>query len=89
MSDRDYKREYKLYHSTPEAKKKRARANAARAKLGLKKGDPRDAGHVDRSGGNSMSNIRPQSASENRAHGGRIGNKEGKAKGGRKSKRGR
>jgi hypothetical protein len=84
---RDYKREYEKYHSTEAAKKKRARANAARRILGLKKGDPRDAGHVNRSGGNSKSNIRPQSASANRAHGGRIGDKKGKAAGGRKSKR--
>lgn len=84
---RDYKQEYKSYHSKPEAKKKRARANAARAKLGLKKGDPRDAGHVNRSGGNSAKNIKPQSRATNRAHGGRIGNKAGKAAGGRKSRK--
>ena len=84
---RDYKREYKTYHSKPKAKKKRARANAARKKLGLKKGDPRDAGHIKRNGGNSKSNIRPQSKKTNRAHGGRIGNKAGKAAGGRKSRR--
>lgn len=84
---RDYKREYELYHSKPEAKKKRARANAARAKLGLKKGDPRDAGHVNRNGGNSSKNIRPQSRSANRSEGGRVGNKEGKSRGGRKSRR--
>lgn len=84
---RDYKAEYKKYHSKPEAKKKRARANAARAKLGLAKGDPRDAGHKDRSGGNSANNITPQSRKSNRAHGGRIGNRAGKAAGGRKSKR--
>lgn len=85
---RDYKREYANYHSKPAAKKKRARANAARAKLGLKKGDPRDAGHVKRNGGNSKSNIKPQSRSSNRAHGGRVGNKAAKAAGGRKSKPG-
>lgn len=83
---RNYKREYETYHSKPEAKKKRARANAARKKLGLKKGDPRDAGHVNRNGGNGKKNIKPQSRSSNRAHGGRIGNKVGKARGGRKSK---
>ena len=83
---RDYRREYDTYHSKPEAKKKRARANAARAKLGLKKGDKRDAGHVDRSGGNSKKNIKPQSRSANRAQGGRVGNRAGKARGGRNSK---
>ena len=84
---RDYKREYAVTDSTPEAKKKRARANAARRKLGLKKGDPRHAGHVKRSGGNGKKNIRPQNAKKNMAHGGRVGNKAGKAAGGRKSRR--
>lgn len=84
---RDYKREYKTYHSKPAAKEKRAKANGARAKLGLKKGDPRDAGHINRSKGNQKSNIKPQSRSANRSHGGKIGNKAGKAAGGRKSKR--
>jgi hypothetical protein len=43
---RDYKKEYRDYHGTPEQKKRRAQRNAARRKLGLKKGDPREAGHV-------------------------------------------
>lgn len=42
---RDYKKEYEEYHGTPEQKKRRAQRNAARKKLGLKKGDPREAGH--------------------------------------------
>lgn len=83
---RDYKQEYKTYHSTPKAKKKRAAANRARRKLGLKKGDSRDAGHIKRGGGEGKDNIRPQSRSSNRAHGGRIGNKAGKARGGCKSR---
>lgn len=86
MSERDYKREYEKYHSTPKAKKARAAANRARDRLGLKKGDPRHAGHIKRGGGESPSNIRAQNARENMAHGGRIGNKAGKAAGGRKSK---
>ena len=84
---RDYKREYKTYHSKPKAKKARAAANRARRKLGLKKGDPRDAGHVKRGGGEGKKNIKPQSRNTNRAHGGRIGNKAKKAAGGRKSRR--
>lgn len=87
MTERNYKREYEKYHSTRKAKDKRNRANKARRALGLKVGDPRHAGHVDRSGGNSPSNIRPQSARSNMAHGGRIGNRAAKAAGGRKSKR--
>lgn len=43
---RNYQKEYKEYHGTPEQKKRRAQRNAARKKLGLKKGDPREAGHV-------------------------------------------
>lgn len=45
-SKRDYKKEYREYHGTAEQKKRRAQRNAARKKLGLKKGDPREAGHV-------------------------------------------
>lgn len=84
---RDYKAEYRKYHSTDKAKKKRAAANRARRVLGLKKGDPRDAGHIKRGGGESKSNLRPQSRASNRSHGGRIGNKAAKAAGGRKSRR--
>lgn len=84
---RDYKQEYENYHSKPKAKKARAAANRARAKLGLKKGDPRHAGHVKRGGGEGKSNIRAQNAKENMAHGGRIGDREGKARGGRKSRK--
>jgi hypothetical protein len=84
---RDYKKEYANYHSTEAAKKRRAAANRARRLLGLKKGDPRHAGHIKRGGGEGKDNIRPQSASSNMAHGGRIGDRKGKAAGGRKSTR--
>lgn len=43
---RDYKDEYRKFQSSPKQKKERAARNAARRKLGLKKGDPRDAAHV-------------------------------------------
>lgn len=43
---RDYKDEYRKFQSSPEQKKARAGRNAARKKLGLKKGDPRDASHT-------------------------------------------
>ena len=85
---RDYKREYEKYHSTDAAKKRRAAANRARRVLGLSKGDPRDAGHIKRGGGEGKGNLRPQSRSSNRAHGGRIGDRKAKAAGGRKSTRG-
>jgi hypothetical protein len=87
MTSRDYKAEYKKYHSKASARKKRSDANKARRKLGLKVGDPRHAGHIKRGGGNGASNIRPQSAKSNMSHGGKIGNRAGKAAGGRKSKR--
>jgi len=70
----------KAYNATPEAKKKRAADNKARRDLGLKKGDPRDA---SRKGGKFVAEHR----SENRSRGGKIGNREGKAAGGRKSRR--
>jgi hypothetical protein len=84
---RDYKREYAKTDSKPKAKKQRAAANRARRKLGLKKGDPRHAGHIKRGGGEGKGNIRPQSAKSNMSHGGKVGSKKGKAAGGRKSKR--
>lgn len=43
---RDYKKEYEDYHGKPEQIARRANRNKARKKLGLKKGDPREAGHV-------------------------------------------
>lgn len=43
---RDYKKEYKDFHGTEEQIKRRAQRNAARKKLGLRKGDPREAGHM-------------------------------------------
>ena len=89
---RDYKREYK-WQGTEEQKKNRAARNKARRaaiKAGkAKKGDGKDVGHKKslKSGGSkSVSNTKIQSRSANRSHGGKIGNKAGKAKGGRKSK---
>lgn len=70
----------KKYNATPKAKKKRAEDNKARRDLGLKKGDTRDA---SRKGGKFVAEER----SANRARGGRIGNRAGKAAGGRKSRR--
>ena len=42
---RDYAKEYREYHGKPEQIKARSQRNAARAKLGLKVGDPREADH--------------------------------------------
>lgn len=64
---RDYKKEYEEYHGTPEQKKRRAQRNAARRKLGLSKGDPREAGHVGSNRkGKLGSRVRAESFTENR-----------------------
>jgi len=88
---RDYKREYALQGASPKQKKDRAARNKARRqaiKAGkVSKGDGKDIGHKKalKSGGSrSTSNTKVQSRKTNRSHGGKIGNKAGKAKGGRK-----
>jgi hypothetical protein len=43
---RNYRKEYDEYQGTEEQKKRRAQRNAARRKLRLKKGDPKEAGHI-------------------------------------------
>lgn len=63
-------RKVRGYNSRPENIKKRAANNAARKKLGLKVGDPRDAHHVkpQRSGGsNAKGNLKAVHRSKNRA----------------------
>lgn len=69
---RDYKKEYREYHSKPEQKKNRAKRNAARRKIGLKKGDPREVDHkkpLSKGGSNSKSNLRVVSRTTNRKKG--------------------
>jgi hypothetical protein len=68
----------KKYNATPEAKKKRAEDNKARRKLGLKKGDHRDASR-QKGGG-----FKAEHRSTNRSRGGKVGSRAGKARGGRK-----
>lgn len=74
MNDRNIKREYENYGGTEEQKKKRAKRNAARAKLmkagKVKKGDGKDVDHVkplSKGGTNAASNLRVTSASDNRS----------------------
>lgn len=68
---RDYKKEYREYHSKPEQKKRRAGRNKAR-KLAVKKYGKaalrgKDVDHKDRNPlNNSRSNLRIQSKSKNR-----------------------
>lgn len=45
LLERDYKREYKLYHGTPKHVEERSSRNKARRKKGLKRGDPREVHH--------------------------------------------
>jgi hypothetical protein len=68
----------KKYNATPAHKKKRAGDNRARKELGLKKGDPRDASR-QKGGG-----FKAEHRSTNRSRGGKVGNRAGKARGGRK-----
>ena len=68
----DYKREYKVSHSSPEEKKKRASRNAARAKMEkagkVRKGDGKDVDHKNSNPkDNSKGNLRVQSKSANRS----------------------
>lgn len=69
---RDYRHEYKTYQGKPEQIKNRSERNQARAKLGLKKGDPREADHkvsLDHGGSNARSNLRAISRHANRVKG--------------------
>lgn len=88
---RDYKKEYENYHSKPKQKKNRAARNAARRRMEKKgkvrKGDGKDVGHkktLKSGGSNCTSNLCVQKRSSNRSEGGKIGNRKGKARGGRK-----
>jgi hypothetical protein len=74
MAERDFKKEYREYHSDPLQKKRRAQRNAARDKMEkagkVSKGDGKDVDHRSRNVkgnlDNSMSNLRVQSRSKNR-----------------------
>lgn len=69
---RNYKREYAKFHATPAAKKRRAKANAARKKVGLKRGDPREVDHktpMKKGGTNARKNLRAVSRKTNRRKG--------------------
>jgi hypothetical protein len=71
MTTRDYKSEYKNYHSKPKQKKDRAGRNGARIIMKKKYGSTilgRDIDHKDRNPrNNSLSNLRVQSQSSNRS----------------------
>ena len=69
---RDYKKEYKTYHSKPEQKKRRAGRNRARRIMTMlkrvKKGDGKDVHHKDGNPeNNSAKNLRVESKKTNRS----------------------
>jgi len=69
IKKRDYKKEYRDFHGKPQQKKNRAKRNAARRKLRLKVGDPREVDHIlplKKRGSNGKSNLRVVSRSTNR-----------------------
>jgi len=66
---RNYKKEYRTYHAKPLQKKRRSQRNKARATLGLKVGDRREADHkvpLSKGGSNKKSNLRAVSKTANR-----------------------
>ena len=69
---RDYKKEYREYHGSRAQKANRAKRNAARRKVGLKKGDPREVDHrkpLSKGGSNARGNLRIVSRKTNRSKG--------------------
>ena len=72
---RDYKKEYREYHGTPEQRKNRSLRNQARREMedrGLvRKGDGKDVDHkkpLDSGGSNDPSNLRVLSKAKNRGY---------------------
>jgi len=68
---RDYKEEYRRYHSKPEQRKRNDARKAARRKMVKKHGEAalknKDVDHADRNPtNNALSNLRIQSPSKNR-----------------------
>lgn len=69
---RDYKKEYRDYHSKPAQRKASAERNKARRIMGLKVGDPREVDHkvpLSKGGSNSKRNLRVVSRTTNRRKG--------------------
>ena len=57
------------YNHRPEGIRRRSEENRGRRMLGLKRGDPRDAGHIkplDKGGSTTRSNLAAQSRKKNR-----------------------
>jgi hypothetical protein len=71
---RNYKKEYALYHSTPEQRANRSERTVARNQANAdgrtSKGDGKDLDHrvpLSKGGSSAKSNLRPVSRSENRS----------------------
>ena len=72
---RNYKREYRLFHGHKKQIRLRNMRNAARKKLGLKKGDKRECDHIvplSRGGTNARSNLRITTQRKNRQKGSKL-----------------
>lgn len=89
---RDYKHESAI--ESPERKRKRAQRKRARRLMEkegkVKKGDGKIVNHkksLKKGGSNSRSNLEVHSKKASDREGGKSGNRAGKARGGRKSKR--
>ena len=84
----------RAYDATPARKKARAERNKARRQAEregkVKKGDGKDVDHkrpIKNGGKTTPGNTRVRSAKSNRSAGGKMGNRAGKARGGRKGGR--
>ena len=67
---RDYKKEYRDYHSSAQQRKRRSMRNKARRALKIPKNDPREVDHktpLSKGGGNSKRNLRAVSFKYNRS----------------------
>ena len=72
MAKRNYKKEYKDYHSKKVQKVNRAARNKARKRAGLKKGDGKEVDHkkpLSKGGSNGKKNVRVVSRKTNRKKG--------------------
>jgi len=72
MKKRNYKKEYKAFHSKPKQRKLRSLRNKARRIKKLKVGDHREVDHkqpLSKGGSNANTNLRITSRSKNRRKG--------------------
>lgn len=90
VKKRNYTRE--RLNETKARKEQRKARGRARTALGLKDGDSRSVQHkkpLSKGGSNKKPNLTTTSYAKNSRQGGKMGNRAGKARGGRASSRGR